>query len=61
MAATAKAADLLGIADETGTLVVGKDADIIALPGNPLSDIHATEHPLLVMRDGTIFVNKSGQ
>jgi imidazolonepropionase-like amidohydrolase len=61
MAATAKAADLLGIADVTGTLVAGKAADIIALPGDPLADIHATEHPKFVMRDGIIYLNGSGQ
>lgn len=54
LAATTKAAHLLGIDDTTGSLSVGKDADIIALPGNPLEDIHATEHPVLVMRAGRI-------
>lgn len=54
LAATAKAADLLGIAGETGTLQVGKDADVVAVPGNPLEDISATEHPVLVMKAGTI-------
>ncbi|HME40066.1 MAG TPA: amidohydrolase family protein [Steroidobacteraceae bacterium] len=56
MAGTANGADLLGIADKTGTLTPGKFADIVAVPGNPLLDMTATEHPLLVMKAGTIYV-----
>ncbi len=56
IAGTANGADLLGVADQTGTLQPGKFADIVALPGNPLDDIHATEHPLLVMKEGAIYV-----
>jgi imidazolonepropionase-like amidohydrolase len=58
IAGTASAADLLGIADQTGTLQAGKSADIVAVPGNPLSDIHSTEHPLLVMKEGVIYVGR---
>jgi imidazolonepropionase-like amidohydrolase len=56
MAGTANGADLLGIADKTGTLAVGKFADIVAVPGNPLADMHATEHPVFVMKEGAIYV-----
>jgi imidazolonepropionase-like amidohydrolase len=56
MAGTANGADLLGIADQTGTLSAGKFADIVAVAGNPLSDMHATEHPVLVMKEGVIYV-----
>lgn len=56
MAGTANAADLLGVAQETGTLQPGKYADIVALPGNPLSDIQDTEHPMFVMKEGVIYV-----
>ncbi len=56
MAGTASAADLLGIADKTGTLQAGKDADIVAVPGNPLNEITATSHPVLVMKQGVIVV-----
>jgi len=56
MAATANAADLLGVKTEAGTLEAGKRADIVALPGNPLDDVTATEHPVLVMKDGAVVV-----
>jgi imidazolonepropionase-like amidohydrolase len=56
MAGTANGADLLGLADKIGTLTAGKSADIVAVAGNPLADIHATEHPLLVMKEGAVYV-----
>jgi imidazolonepropionase-like amidohydrolase len=56
MAGTANGADLLGVADETGTLAVGKSADIIAVSGNPLDNMKTVEHPVLVMKEGTVYV-----
>lgn len=38
---TVSAAELCGIADLTGTLEVGKEADFLAVRGNPLADIRA--------------------
>jgi imidazolonepropionase-like amidohydrolase len=58
MAATHNASELLGVAAETGSLEAGKDADIVAVPGNPLEDIRDTEHPVFVMKGGTIYVEK---
>lgn len=49
------AADLLGLGKETGTLEKGKDADIVAVPGDPLKDIRATEKVLFVMKGGRVF------
>jgi len=49
------AAELLGLADRIGTLEKGKDADIVAVPGDPLKDIHATEKTLFVMKGGQVF------
>jgi imidazolonepropionase-like amidohydrolase len=54
--ATSAAADLLGIADTTGTLQKGKAADVVAVRGNPLADIHAMEKPVLVMKAGKLYV-----
>jgi imidazolonepropionase-like amidohydrolase len=60
LSGTREAAKLLGVADDVGTLEAGKAADIVAVPGNVLNDIHATEHPLLVMRHGKVWVQKAG-
>ena len=47
-------AKLLGIEGETGTLEAGKSADIVAVPGNVLENIRATQKPLLVMKQGAV-------
>jgi imidazolonepropionase-like amidohydrolase len=57
LAGTANGARLLGTIDRVGTLEAGKLADIVAVPGNPLSDITATERPLFVMKDGVVVRN----
>jgi imidazolonepropionase-like amidohydrolase len=57
---TREAAKLLGIVAEVGTLEAGKVADVVAVQGNVLSDIHATEHPVFVMHLGHIVLQKSG-
>ena len=51
---TAAAADLLGLGDRIGVLEKGRDADVVAVPGDPLKDIHATEHVVFVMQGGRI-------
>src|SRR6201993_4143710 len=52
--ATVNDAELLGIAQKVGTLEKGKLADIIAMPGDPTSDITATERVSFVMKEGKI-------
>jgi imidazolonepropionase-like amidohydrolase len=52
--ATANDADLLGITQKVGTLEKGKLADVIAMPGDPMSDITVTERVSFVMREGKI-------
>jgi hypothetical protein len=52
--ATVNAAELLGLADEIGTLAPGKSADLVALDGNPLEDIRATERVRFVMARGVV-------
>ena len=59
IAGTRDAAKLLGVAADVGTLEAGKTADIVAVPGNVLTDIHATEHPVFVMHLGHIVVQKA--
>jgi imidazolonepropionase-like amidohydrolase len=52
--ATANDAELLGIGQKVGTLEKGKLGDVIAMPGDPTSDITATERVLFVMKEGKI-------
>ena len=54
-AATATAADLLGMKDSLGTIEAGKLADIVAVPGDPLSDVSLMEKVDFVMKDGMIY------
>jgi len=54
-AATTNAADLLGHSKEIGSIKPGKYADIIAVPGDPLSDIRLLEDVKFVMKDGKIY------
>ena len=55
--ATVNAADLLGWTDDIGTLEPGKYADLIAVDGNPLSDIKQLEHVKFVMKGGEVVRN----
>src|SRR5215472_1463154 len=52
--ATANDAELLGIAQKVGTLEKGKLADVIAVPGDPTSDMTATERVSFVMKEGKV-------
>jgi imidazolonepropionase-like amidohydrolase len=60
IAGTAGGADLLGVADKTGTLEAGKFADIAAVPGNPLNDMEVTQHPVFVTKEGAAYRNDHG-
>jgi imidazolonepropionase-like amidohydrolase len=51
--ATVRAADLLG-KDDRGTIAAGKLADLIAVPGDPLQDVSATERVSWVMLGGRV-------
>jgi len=59
-AATSVNAALLGWSDRIGSLSVGKLADLVAVPGDPLKDIRATEKVFFVMKDGIVFRNDRG-
>jgi imidazolonepropionase-like amidohydrolase len=56
-AGTSVDAQLLGLLEKTGSIEAGKWADIVAVPGNPVDDIHATEKVMFVMKEGTVFKN----
>ena len=51
--ATVNAAEVLGKTDR-GVIAEGKLADLVAVPGNPLSDITATERVSWVMQGGKV-------
>ena len=53
-AGTTNAAALLGTADR-GELAAAKFADIVAVAGNPLEDIRATEKVVFVMKGGKVY------
>jgi len=59
-AATSVDAELLGLSAQLGTLEPGKLADVVAVPGDPLKDIRATERVMFVMKEGTIYRNDRG-
>ena len=51
--ATARAAELLGLGDVTGTVAPGKSADLIVTRENPLEDLRCLRELTLVMARGT--------
>lgn len=55
VAGTLNGAKLLGVDNIIGTLSVGKLADIVAVPGNPLTDIKRMESVSFVMKNGAIY------
>jgi imidazolonepropionase-like amidohydrolase len=52
--ATSLAAESLGLGDRVGTIAAGYEADLIAVDGDPLRDIHALSHVAFVMKGGRI-------
>jgi imidazolonepropionase-like amidohydrolase len=53
-AATYSAAEVLGISAEVGSIEAGKQADLVAVAGDPLADVTLLEHVGFVMKDGRI-------
>jgi len=52
--ATVTASELLGMQDQIGTIEVGKLADIVAVPGEPLKDISVLNKVDFVMKGGVV-------
>jgi imidazolonepropionase-like amidohydrolase len=49
------AADSLGMGDRLGQLKEGYEADIIAIEGDPLTDLGAVRRVAFVMRGGVVY------
>src|SRR6516164_5989903 len=56
-ASTINAADLIGWSDKVGTLEKGHFADLIAVEGDPLSDVKILENVKFVMKGGAVVRN----
>jgi imidazolonepropionase-like amidohydrolase len=59
-AATITSAELIAMDDELGQLTPGYLADIIAVPGDPTTDITALEDVRFVMKGGQIYKRPEG-
>ncbi len=59
-AATVNAADLLGITALAGSIEPGKRADVIAVLGDPLTDVTVLKQVTFVMKDGSVVKTTSG-
>ena len=57
-AATATAAGVLGRGRDLGRIAPGYVADLVAFHGDPLADIAALRHPVLVIKDGKVAADR---
>jgi imidazolonepropionase-like amidohydrolase len=55
IAGTMNGAKLLGWDKNLGSITAGKWADIVAVSGDPLKDIHAMEKVVFVMKNGVVY------
>ena len=55
VAGTMNGAKLLGWDKHVGSLQPGKWADIVAVSGDPLADIHAMQNVVFVMKNGVVY------
>src|SRR6266478_4610571 len=57
VSANSLGAEALGMADQIGTIAPGKQADIIALDGDPMKNITAVRRVVFVMKGGVVYKN----
>jgi imidazolonepropionase-like amidohydrolase len=60
VSATSLAADALGMGDRVGDLRPGLLADVIAVEGDPVTDVRALGRVVLVMKDGILYKSPGG-
>ena len=60
-ASTLNAADLIGWSDKVGSLEKGHYADLIAVDGDPLTDVKILENVRFVMKGGVVAKNDYGR
>lgn len=60
VSATSRAAESLRLQDRIGAIAPGLDADIIAVAGDPLTDITAVRRVVFVMKGGIVYRNEAG-
>ena len=53
-AGTMNGATLLGMEHDVGSVETGKFADLVAVGGDPLTDIKTLQHPAFVMKGGEV-------
>jgi imidazolonepropionase-like amidohydrolase len=56
-AATASAAEMLGMTGQIGVIAPGAFADVVGVAGDPLADISVLKQIGFVMKDGKFFRN----
>lgn len=59
VSANSLGAQALGMADQIGSIAPGFQADIIALDGNPLTDITAVRRVVFVMKGGVVYKSRA--
>ncbi len=55
---TSLSAESMGLQNEIGAIAVGLQADLVAVEGNPLTDISALQRVRFVMRGGRVYKNE---
>jgi imidazolonepropionase-like amidohydrolase len=57
VSATSLTARSMGLQDSVGTIAPGMEADLIAVDGDPLTDVTALQRVVFVMKGGRVFKN----
>ena len=56
--ATRSAAELLGMEGTVGVIKPGAFADMIAVDGDPLQDVHSLRKIVFVMKNGSVYMGR---